>query len=131
MGLTSWKNSGSSGKILKSDVGVAKNYLSEPEIAELNTLVTMYLDYAELQAKRNQLMTMENWIRKIDAFLMFNDYDILKDSGKIKAEVAKKFAEDEYQKFRILQDSEFLSDFDKAIAEIESAAKRSGGKEKR
>lgn len=120
MGLTTWKNSGSGGKILKSDVGVAKNYLSESEISELNTLVTMYLDYAELQAKRNQLMTMENWIQKIDAFLMFNDYDILKDAGTIKAEVAKRFAEDEFQKFRVTQDIEYRSDFDKTIEQIKS-----------
>jgi len=118
MGLTTWKNSGKGGKILKSDVGVAKNYLSDAEIGELNTLVTMYLDYAELQAKRNKLMKMSDWADKIDSFLKFNDYNILTHAGKIKAEVAKKFAEGEYEKFRIVQDQEYQSDFDRAIDEI-------------
>lgn len=120
MGLTSWKNSKSGGKILKTDVGVAKNYLSEPEISELNILVNMYLDYAELQAKRNKLMNMKDWIERLDTFLKFNEYDILKDSGKIRADVAKKFAEKQFEAFRIVQDIEYKSDFDKVIENIKT-----------
>ena len=118
MGLTSWKNEKKGGKILKSDVGVAKNYLSHEEISELNRIVTMYLDYAENQASKGRLMSMKDWISKLDAFLIFNEYDILKDAGKIRAEVAKKFAEKEYEKFRIKQDKEFKSDFDKMIERV-------------
>ena len=124
MGLTTWKNSGSGGKILKTDVGVAKNYLSEDEISELNILVNMYLDYAELQAKRNNLMTMQNWVEKLDTFLDFNEYDLLKDAGKVRKEVAKSFAEKEYEKFRVIQDKEYKSDFDKVIEEIKSKKKK-------
>ena len=101
MGLTSWKNEKKGGKILKSDVGVAKNYLSQEEISELNRIVTMYLDYAENQASKGRVMKMNDWADKLDAFLIFNEYDILKDAGKIRANVAKKFAEKEYEKFRI------------------------------
>tara|TARA_R110002096_G_scaffold388051_2_gene582245 strand:+ start:2088 stop:3257 length:1170 start_codon:yes stop_codon:yes gene_type:complete len=115
MGLTSWKNEKKGGKIQKSDVGVAKNYLSQEEISELNRIVTMYLDYAENQAGKGRLMEMKDWIDRLDAFLIFNEYDILKDAGKIRANVAKKFAEKEYEKFRPIQDKEFKSDFDKMI----------------
>ena len=114
MGLTTWKRS-PDGKILKSDVSVAKNYLSEKELKELNRIVNMYLDYAELQASRQIPMKMEDWVNKLDAFLNFNDYKVLKDSGKISAEVAKKLAEGEYEKFRIEQDRLYESDFDKEI----------------
>ncbi len=113
MGLTSWKNEKKGGKILKSDVSVAKNYLNQEEITELNTLVNMYLDYAELQAKRNRTMTMGQWVEKLNTFLTFNEYDLLKDAGKIRADVAKKFAQSEYEKFRVIQDKEFKSDYDK------------------
>lgn len=115
MGLTSWKNEKKGGKIMKSDVGVAKNYLSHEEISELNRIVTMYLDYAENQASKGRLMDMKNWISRLDAFLIFNEYDILKDAGKIRAQVAKNFAEKEYNKFRIKQDKEYKSDFDKMV----------------
>ena len=118
MGLTSWKNEKSGGKILKSDVGVAKNYLSHEEIGELNTLVNMYLDYAELQAKRNKTMTMKDWAEKLDTFLEFNEYDLLNDSGKIQSKVAKKFAEGEYSKFRVIQDRNYESDFDKMVNKV-------------
>lgn len=114
MGLTTWKSS-PDGKILKSDVSVAKNYLSEKELKELNRIVNMYLDYAELQASRKIPMKMEDWVNKLDAFLNFNDYKVLKDSGKISAEVAKKLAEGEYKKFRVEQDKFYESDFDKEI----------------
>lgn len=118
MGLTSWKNEKKGGKVLKSDVSVAKNYLSEEEIGELNTLVNMYLDYAELQAKRNKTMTMKEWVSKLNTFLQFNEYDLLRDAGKIRSNVAKKFAEKEYEKFRVIQDREFKSDFDKVVEGI-------------
>ena len=120
MGLTSWKNEKKGGKILKSDVGVAKNYLSHVEISELNRIVTMYLDYAENQASKGRLMKMNDWTDKLDAFLVFNEYDILKDAGKIRANVAKKFAENEYEKFRVKQDIEFKSDFDKMVERTRS-----------
>ena len=126
MGLTTWKNIKKGGKIQKSDVGVAKNYLTEDEISELNILVNMYLDYAELQAKRNRTMTMKDWVEKLDTFLQFNEYDLLKDSGRMRADVAKNFAEKEYDKFRVIQDSEYKSDyerFDEAVDEIKSTGK--------
>jgi hypothetical protein len=115
MGLTSWKNENKGGKILKSDIKVAKNYLTEPEISELNLLVNMYLDYAELQAKKQIPMKMIDWISKLDAFLKFNEYNILSNAGKISHDIAVKFAESEYDKFRIIQDKYFESDFDKVI----------------
>lgn len=115
MGLTSWKNEKNGGKILKSDVSVAKNYLNQEEISELNRIVTMYLDYAENQAQKGRIMAMKDWVKKLDAFLIFNEYNILKDAGKVKKVVAKKFAEQEYEKFRIIQDKEYKSDFDKVI----------------
>ncbi len=111
MGLTTWKNA-PAGKILKSDVAVAKNYLEEKELTELNRVVSMYLDYAEGQAKKQRTMTMCDWAEKLDAFLAFNEYDLLRDAGKISAEVAKKLAEEEYEKYRIIQDQQFVSDFD-------------------
>lgn len=123
MGLTSFKNEKKGGKILKSDVVTAKNYLTEEEIKELNRIVSMYLDFAENQAKRGKIMTMSEWAEKLDAFLIFNNYDLLKDSGKIKAEVAKQFAEKEFDKFRVVQDKEYVSDFDKIIEEIKTTGK--------
>lgn len=120
MGLTSWKNQKSGGKILKSDIVVAKNYLTHDEISELNRIVTMYLDYAENQAQKGRHMTMKDWATKLDAFLLFNEYDILNDAGKIRAEVAKAFADKEYQKFRVIQDKEFKSDFDKMVEKTKS-----------
>jgi hypothetical protein len=115
MGLTSWKNEKKGGKILKTDVRVAKNYLKKEEITELNRIVTMYLDYAENQAEKGKAMSMKDWVRKLDAFLIFNEYNILKDAGKVRAIVAKKFAEKEYEKFRVIQDNGYESDFDKLI----------------
>jgi len=123
MGLTSWKNEKVGGKILKSDVTIAKNYLSYDEIGELNQIVNMYLDYAELQAKRNKTMKMSDWVDKLDTFLTFNEYNLLKDSGKIRSEVAAKFAEDEYKKFRVIQDRDYVSDFDKVIEDIKITGK--------
>jgi len=120
MGLTSWKNEKKGGKILKSDVGVAKNYLNKEELSELNTIVNMYLDYAELQAKRNKTMTMSDWVKRLDTFLSFNEYDLLKDSGKIRSDLAKSFAEKEFNKFRIIQDRTYKSDFDEMLDKVKS-----------
>jgi len=117
MGLTTWKNS-PKGKILKFDVSIAKNYLNKKEIDELNRIVTMYLDYAENQAARQIPMKMKDWVEKLDAFLQFNDYSILKNAGSISAEIAKKLATEQFEKFRVRQDSEFESDFDKEIKRI-------------
>ncbi|MFH1276297.1 MAG: virulence RhuM family protein [Candidatus Woesearchaeota archaeon] len=112
MGLTAWKNA-PKGKIRKSDVNIAKNYLLEEEIDELNRVVSMYLDYAELQAKNKKIMYMEDWSIKLNAFLKFNEKDILESSGKVTAEIAKQFAESEFEEYRIVQDKLFDSDFDK------------------
>ncbi len=117
MGLRTWKNA-PGGKILKSDVSIAKNYLAENEIKELERVVTMYLDYAENQAARHLLMKMADWVQKLEAFLQFNEYRVLNDTGKISHEAALSLAEKEYEKFRVEQDKNFESDFDKAMKEI-------------
>lgn len=118
MGLTTWRNA-PTGKIVKADVAVAKNYLTSPEMQELNEIVTMYLDYATRQARRQIPMTMADWASKLDAFLRFNDAEILQDKGKVTAEIAKAFAESEFEKYRVLQDSLYQSDFDKLMSGIE------------
>lgn len=117
MGLTTWKNA-PSGKIIKTDVVVAKNYLNEKEIKNLDRFVTMYLDYAETQAERNIPMTMSDWAEKLNAFLQFNEKDILSNAGKVTQAIAKSFAESEFEKYRIVQDKLFVSDFDKAIKKL-------------
>jgi hypothetical protein len=117
MGLTTWKNA-PEGKVLKSDVSIAKNYLSEKELKDLNRIVTMYLDFAELQAERQNPMKMTDWVSRLDAFLQFNEYAVLKNAGKISATIAKQLAETEYQKYRVKQDQEFQSDFDKEVRRI-------------
>jgi hypothetical protein len=117
MGLTSWKNA-PHGKIMKSDVGIAKNYLNEKEIKGLERIVTMFLDYAENQASRQIPMKMQDWVNKLDAFLKFNEYDILNNAGKVSREVAKALAEEEYSKFRVIQDRNFESDFEKAAKRL-------------
>ncbi|MBN2635907.1 MAG: virulence RhuM family protein [Prolixibacteraceae bacterium] len=117
MGLTTWKNS-PKGKVLKSDVSVAKNYLNKKEIDELNRIVTMYLDYAENQAARQIPMSMKDWVQKLDAFLQFNDYSVLKNTGSISAEIAKELATKEFEKFRVIQDEDYESDFDKEVKRI-------------
>src|SRR3990172_5389304 len=122
MGLKTWKNA-PKGKILKSDVGIAKNYLEEKEIKELERIVSMYLDYAENQAARQIPMKMTDWINKLDAFLQFNEYDILKDAGKISHEIALKLVEEEFGKFRVIQDRSYESDFDEEVKKIESKFK--------
>jgi hypothetical protein len=118
MGLTTWKNA-PHGKILKSDVLIAKNYLIEREIKELERIVTMYLDYAENQAARQIPMRMADWVAKLDAFLQFNEYDVLINAGSVSAEVAKRLAEEQYTTFRIQQDRRFESDFEKEVKRIE------------
>ncbi len=123
MGLQTWKNA-PEGKIIKSDVTVAKNYLIEKEIKELERIVTMYLDYAENQAARQISMKMQDWIDKLDAFLRFNDYDVLTNAGSISAEVAKNLAASEYEKYRVIQDREYISDFDKAVKKSLNSAQR-------
>jgi hypothetical protein len=117
MGLTTWRNA-PKGKILKPDVVVAKNYLTEKEIKALDRIVTMYLDYAEDQAERGIPITMADWAKKLDVFLQFNERDLLDHSGKVTAEIAKAFAESEFEKYRIVQDRLFESDFDRAIKEL-------------
>jgi Virulence protein len=112
MGLKTWKNS-PNGKILKGDITVAKNYLTEEELSELNNIVNMYLDFAENQARRHKEMSMVEWVERLDSFLKFNEYDILKDAGKVSAEVAKNLASKEYEKYRKIQDQNYVSDFDK------------------
>jgi len=117
MGLTSWRKA-PDGKILKSDVSIAKNYLTLPELDELNRIVTLYLEYAELQARRRIPMTMEDWAKRLNAFLQFNEREILDNPGRVSAEVAKSFAESEYEKYRITQDKLYRSDFDKLIENL-------------
>ena len=117
MGLTTWKYA-PKGKILRSDVFVAKNYLKEDELKQLNRIVTMYLDYAELQAERQVPMKMADWVKRLDAFLQFNDYEILNNAGQVSAKVAKVLAEEEFEKYRIVQDQNFESDFDREIKRL-------------
>lgn len=117
MGLQTWKTA-PAGKIMKSDVANAKNYLEEEELKALERIVTMYLDYAENQAARQIPMKMQDWISKLDAFLDFNEYEILQDAGKISAAVAKKLAEQEYEKFAPIQDRNYISDFDKEVKKL-------------
>lgn len=118
MGLTSWKNA-PDGKILKPDVSVGKNYLNEKELKSLDRFVTMYLDYAEDQAERNIPMTMEDWAKKLNAFLQFNERDILDNQGTVSQAIAKSFAESEFEKYRVVQDRLFESDFDKVLKKLE------------
>ncbi len=114
MGLSSWKNS-PDGKILKTDVTIAKNYLTKDELESLGRIVNAYLDLAEERAKRKIPMTMEDWAKRLDLFLEYDDREVLKDAGKITAEIAKDRAETEFEKYRIVQDRLFQSDFDKLI----------------
>lgn len=112
MGLTTW-DAYPDGKIQKYDVTVAKNYLEEKEIRQLERLVSSYLDYAEMQAERNIPMTMQDWSEKLNSFLKFMDYEVLQDAGKVSAEIAKLHAESEFEKYRIIQDKLYVSDFDR------------------
>lgn len=117
MGLTTWK-SAPTGKIVKSDIRVAKNYLIEREIKELDRIVEQYLLYAENQAARQIPMRMAEWVSKLDAFLKFNEYEVLTNAGSVSAEVAKTLAEDQFIKFRVRQDEAFESDFEREVKRI-------------
>ena len=123
MGLTNWKNS-PKGRIRKTDISIAKNYLNEKELDGLNRIVTMYLDYAENQASKGVVMYMKNWIAKLDAFLQFNEEAILKHQGKVSHKIAITLAEKEYEKYRIIQDRAMESDFDKELKEIGLTGKK-------
>ena len=114
MGLTTWKNA-PNGMIRKPDVSIAKNYLNETEMDDLNRIVSMYLDYAERQAKKGQVMYMKDWVKKLDAFLQFNEEAVLQHSGQVSHEVAKALAEQEYDKFHTRQLRNYESDFDKLL----------------
>ena len=122
MGLTTWE-SAPDGKIVKADVSVAKNYLSDKELSYLERIVSLYLDYAELQAERRIPMSMEDWASRLDGFLEFNGNAILTDAGKVSAEQAKLYAETEFEKYRIVQDRLFMSDYDRFLLELESQTK--------
>ena len=122
MGLTTWKNA-PDGKILETDVTIAKNYLSQEEITELNNLVSMYLDYAERQVKLGKIISMKEWKEKLEVFLKINEYNILKDNGTIKREIADKLSLDEYNKYRVLQDKNYISDFDELVIETKKLNK--------
>lgn len=122
MGLTTWE-AAPAGKIVKTDVSIAKNYLSDKEMSYMERIVSLYLDYAELQAERQIPMSMEDWAKRLDGFLEFNGNEILTDAGKISAEQAKLHAETEYEKYRIVQDRMFMSDYDKFLLELGEQAK--------
>ncbi len=114
MGLTTWKDA-SDGKVLKRDIGIAKNYLNEKELSRLNRLVTMFIDYAELMAEDEILMSMQDWVEQTNQFLANNRREVLDGKGKISHEVAMKKAEKEYEVFRVKQDKEYISEFDREI----------------
>ena len=118
MGLTSYKNEGKGGKITKHDVTLGKNYLNQEESDELNRLVSMYLDWAENFARRHVPMTMKDWAERLDSFLSFNAYEVLNGYGKVRRDAAEKSAFAEFEKFRIIQDREYKSDFDKIVDDI-------------
>ena len=124
MGLTTW-DAAPDGKIVKSDVSIAKNYLSDKEMSYMERIVSLYLDYAELQAERQIPMSMEDWAKRLDGFLEFNGNEILTDAGKISAEQAKLHAETEFEKYRIVQDRMFMSDYDRFLLEMEEQSKES------
>ena len=117
LGLTSWKY-GKKGAIRKAYVSIAKNYLSESELEQLNRIVSMYLDYAELQAQKGIVMYMQDWVIKLDAFLKFNEQEILHGAGKVSHEIAIKLAEDEFMKYKVIQDKNNESDFDREVEAI-------------
>ncbi|MCX6758605.1 MAG: virulence RhuM family protein, partial [Candidatus Nealsonbacteria bacterium] len=128
MGLTTWKNAPKD-LIRRTDVAIAKNYLDEKELDGLNRIVTMYLDYAEAQAQKGIAMRMKDWVEKLDAFLRFNEKEILEDNGSISREVAIALAENEYEKYRKIQDKAYISDFDKEVKKLKNVkCKNQNGK---
>lgn len=118
MGLTTWKNSKKDGRVTLNDVTIAKNYLTKEEITNLNTLVSSFLDHAEMIVSRQKLMKMADWAERLDKFLDFNEYKILNDAGKVKKELAEAFAEEQYQKYREVQDKTEESDFSLWVKQI-------------
>jgi hypothetical protein len=118
MGLTSWEKA-PEGEIIRTDVVVAKNYLSREELESLGRIVNAYLDLAEERAQRKIPMTMEDWAKRLDAFLEFTGRDVLRDSGKVSADMSKAHAESEFEKYRIVQDRLFESDFDRVLKQID------------
>jgi hypothetical protein len=130
MGLKTWKNA-PKGQIHKSDVSVAKNYLEESELKALERIVDMYLSFAENQAARQIPMKMADWVQKLDAFLKFNEYDVLTNAGKVSHEVAKALAEEQYETFRVIQDRSFESDFEREAKKLLGENKRSSTKKKK
>ena len=123
MGLTTWADA-PDGKIKKSDVTVAKNYLSQDEMKQLNRMVTAYLDFAESMTLRHIPLTMQDWEKRLNSFIEMFDYGILQDAGKVSAEIAKLHAETEFEKYRVIQDRLFMSDFDKYMLELEENTKK-------
>ena len=123
MGLTTWADA-PDGKIKKSDVTVAKNYLSQDEMKQLNRMVTAYLDFAENMTLRHIPLTMQDWEKRLNSFIEMFDYGILQDAGKVTAAIAKLHAETEFEKYRVIQDRLFMSDFDKFMLELEESAKK-------
>ena len=123
MGLTTWADA-PDGKIKKSDVTVAKNYLSQDEMKQLNRMVTAYLDFAENMTLRHIPLTMQDWEKRLNSFIEMFDYGILQDAGKVSAEIAKLHAETEFEKYRVIQDRLFMSDFDRYMLELEENAKK-------
>ena len=123
MGLTTWADA-PDGKIKKSDVTVAKNYLSQDEMKQLNRMVTAYLDFAENMTLRHIPLTMQDWEMRLNSFIEMFDYGILQDAGKVSAEIAKLHAETEFEKYRVIQDRLFMSDFDRYMLELEESAKK-------
>ncbi len=123
MGLTTWKDA-PDGKIQKSDVVIAKNYLSEFELGQLNRMVTAYLDFAESMAQRKIPLTMADWEKRLNSFIEMFEYGLLKDVGKVSNEIAKLHAETEFEKYRVIQDKLFMSDFDKYLLELEQHVKK-------
>ena len=123
MGLTTWADA-PDGKIKKSDVTIAKNYLSQDEMKQLNRMVTAYLDFAESMTLRHIPLTMQDWEKRLNSFIEMFDYGLLKDAGKVSAEIAKRHAETEFEKYRVIQDRLFMSDFDKYLLELEENAKK-------
>ena len=120
MGLTTWKTQKDGGKVRKSDVSTAKNYLAESEISDLNRLVTMFLDFAENLAKKGRQMSMKDWHEKLDDFLKFNEFEILRDYGSVKGRSAKRISEAEFEKFKPIQNENYKSDFDKIVEDVKS-----------
>ncbi len=123
MCLTNWKNS-PKGEIRKTDISIAKNYLNEKEIDGLNRIVSMYLDFAEMQAQKGIVMHMKDWVKKLDVFLQFNEREILQDNGKISNEVAIALAENEYEKYQEIQDKNYISDFDREVKKLLKKSKK-------